>query len=110
MSEILQVSSDRGHWVFTFVPAGETINVRDKDVGNVPFVKDYDVVQGHVVNGDQFMKQTAVTRFLKDTEGLSPAKHKQYFGVKNDGLSTATLEAVRKWLKDPNKGHKMTGA
>lgn len=100
---ILQVDADRSTWVFTYVRAGETVRVRDKDVGVKPLVKDHDVVQGHVVTqdgvvGPQFMPYTPAARFIAETKELDAQGTARYFAVPNDGLPAATLQAVRMWV------------
>lgn len=102
-------------WVFTYVPAGETIKVRDSDVGIKPLVKEYDVLQGHVLDSHgpdgQFIRESSVGRFLNETADLdTPRKVKEYFRVRKDSISLETLRTVREWVSREDKGHKVQPA
>lgn len=108
MTEILQVPSDKGMWVFTYVPAGDLIKVRDQEAGIKPFVKEHAVVQGHVVTqngeiGEQFMPEHGIKYFLDSTKDLSAYKVTVYFGVSKDSITVDTLKVVRDWVRRQDK-------
>jgi hypothetical protein len=95
-------------WVFTYVPVGDVINVRDKEVGIKPFVKKHAVVQGHVVTqngeiGEQFMPEHGIQYFLDSTKDLTAYKVKVYFGVPKDSITVETLNVVRDWVRLKDK-------